>query len=357
MLRIRSSSPASEAYTEPVTVARKSVVYYPADLYDTVTWHDGSAFSAADVVMAMILTFDRAKEASPIYDASAVASLNSFMAAFRGVKILSTDPLVIETYSDSLLLDAEQNINVWWPFYAQGQGSWHALALGIMAEADGEATFSTAKSDELQVEYMSMIAGPVIDILASKLDTAQADGMIPYAPTLGQFVSAEEAAERYANLRAWYDEFGHFWIGTGVFYLERAFPVEKTLVLKRYEAHPDASDKWAGFSAPAIAEIEVDGSTRVTIGEEATFDVFVDFAGEPYAMDDIAEVKYLLFDATGALAEVGAAEAVEDGLWQVTLSAETTGALEAGSNRLEVVVVSNLVALPSFTDLQFVTAP
>jgi peptide/nickel transport system substrate-binding protein len=348
---------ASEAYTEPVTVARKSVVYYPADLYDTVTWHDGSAFSAADIVMTMIMTFDRAKEESAIYDASAVASLTSFMAAFRGVKILSTDPLVIETYSDSLLLDAEQNINTWWPYYAQGQGSWHALALGIMAEAAGETTFSTAKSDELEVEYMSMIAGPVIEILAAQLDMAQADSSIPYEATLGEFISADEAAERYENLAAWYNTYGHFWIGTGVFYLERAFPVEKTVVLQRYADHPDASDKWARFSAPAIAEIEIDGSTRVTIGEEATFDVFVDFAGEPYAMDDIVEVKYLLFDANGVLAEVGAAEAIDDGLWEVTLSAETTGSLEAGSNRLEVVVVSRLVALPSFTDLQFVTAP
>ncbi|MBX3000942.1 MAG: hypothetical protein KF893_20640 [Caldilineaceae bacterium] len=348
---------ADEAYDEPVTVARKSVVYYPADLYDTVTWHDGSAFSAADIVMAMILTFDRAKEASGIYDASAVAGFDSFMAAFRGVKILSTDPLVIETYSDSLLLDAEQNVNAWWPYYAQGQGSWHALALGILTETAGEATFSTAKSDELQVEYMSMIAGPVIEMLANQLDIAEDEGFIPYAPTLSNYISADEAAERYANLRAWYDQYGHFWIGTGVFYLERAFPVEKTIVLQRYADHPDASDKWARFSAPAIAEIEIDGSTRVTIGEEATFDVFVDFAGEPYSMDDISEVKYLLFDATGALAEVGTAEAIEDGLWQVTLSPETTGALEAGSNRIEVVVVSRLVALPSFTDLQFVTAP
>jgi hypothetical protein len=93
----------------------------------------------------------------------------------------------------------------------------------------------------------------------------------------------------------------------------------------------------------------------VTVGEEASFDVFVDFQGEPYAVDDIAEVKYLLFDAQGNLVEVGAAEAVEDGLWTVTLSPETTGQLEVGSNRLEVVVVSKLVALPSFADLQFVT--
>lgn len=346
---------ASEVYTEPVTVARKSVVYYPEDLYDTVVWHDGSPFSIGDVVLGMILTFDRAKEASAIYDASAVAAFDSFMAAFRGVRIISTDPLVIETYSDSLLLDAEQNINTWWPYYAQGQGSWHALSVGILAEAAGEAAFSTAKSDELQVEYMSMIAGPVIEILANQLTTAQADNTIPYAPTMGEFVSAEEATTRYANLASWYEELGHFWIGTGVFYLERAFPVEKTVVLQRFEDHPDSADKWSGFSAPAIAEVLVDGSTRVAIGEEATFDVFVDFDGEPYAIDNIREVKYLLFNASGDVAESGNAEAIEDGLWQVTLSAETTGALEAGSNRLEVIVISNLVALPSFTDLQFVT--
>ena len=74
-------------------------------------------------------------------------------------------------------------------------------------------------------------------------------------------------------------------------------------------------------------------------------------------MDDIDSVTYLLFDATGAQVEVGTAEAVEDGLWQVSLSADTTGALVEGSNRLEIVVVSKLVALPSLGSYSFVTAP
>ncbi len=224
-----------------------------------------------------------------------------------------------------------------------------------MAEADGETTFSSSKADELKVEYMSMIAGPVLEILKSKLDAARAEGAIPYEPTLGAYLSAEEVAQRYTNLTQWYETYGHFWIGTGVFYLERAFPIEKTIVLRRFVDHPDPADKWARFSEPAIAEVEVDGPSRVTVGEEVTFDVFIDFQGQPYAIDDIAEVKYLLFDAQGNVVEVGAAEAVEDGLWTVTLSAETTGQLEVGSNRLEVVVVSKLVALPSFADLSFVT--
>ena len=65
----------------------------------------------------------------------------------------------------------------------------------------------------------------------------------------------------------------------------------------------------------------------------------------------------MLFDATGAQVGEGEATAVEDGLWEVVLSEDTTSALEEGSNRLEVVVVSNLVALPSLGEYQFVTAP
>ena len=65
-------------------------------------------------------------------------------------------------------------------------------------------------------------------------------------------------------------------------------------------------------------------------------------------------MTYLLFDATGTQVEAGEATAVDDGLWEVVLSADTTGALEEGSNRLEIVVVSNLVALPSLGEYQFV---
>ena len=83
--------------------------------------------------------------------------------------------------------------------------------------------------------------------------------------------------------------------------------------------------------------------------------MFVDFAGEPYAVDDIDMVKYLVFDATGAMAFKGDAEAVEDGYWQVVLSADATGGLEAGSNQLAVIVVSKRALVPITETLQFVS--
>jgi peptide/nickel transport system substrate-binding protein len=33
---------------ETITSASRNVVYYPADLYDTIKWHDGSPFSVGD---------------------------------------------------------------------------------------------------------------------------------------------------------------------------------------------------------------------------------------------------------------------------------------------------------------------
>jgi peptide/nickel transport system substrate-binding protein len=345
-----------EVYPDGLTALRKSTTYYPADLYDTVAWHDGSPFSAADVVMAMILQFDRADEASANYDPSHATAHASFMSSFKAMRIASVDPLIVEHWSDLYTLDAEQSVNTWWPMYNFGQGSWHMLALGLMAEARGETAFTSGKATADEVEYLSYIAGPTLEFLATSLTQATEETYIPYAATLGEFVTADEATERWANIADFNRARGHFLIGTGAWFLQRAFPVEGNVILQRNPDFPDAANKWDRFAAPAIAEVEVDGETRVTIGEEAVFDVFVTFQGEPYAVADILEVKYLVFDATGALAEVGSATAVEDGLWEVTLSSEVTSALAAGSNRLEVVVVSSRVAVPSSDAIQFVTA-
>jgi peptide/nickel transport system substrate-binding protein len=43
-----------EKFPEGLTTNSRTVVYYPEDLYETVSWHDGSPISAADFVMNII---------------------------------------------------------------------------------------------------------------------------------------------------------------------------------------------------------------------------------------------------------------------------------------------------------------
>lgn len=348
---------AGEKFPEGLTANRKTTQYYPADMFDTVKWHDGSNLSPADMVMNIIMTFDRAKPESAIYDEQAVPSFEAFMQTFRGIRIVSTDPMVVEYYSDQYSLDAELNISNIYPTYTFAEGSWPMIAIGNMAEAAGELAYSVEKAGVAEIEQTSYVGGPALEILNKYLEQAIAETPIPYEPTLGQFLTADEAAARYQAYKDWYDEKGHFWVGTGPYYLDQPFLTEKSLVLKHFADYPDPADRWSAFGEPKVAEVEIDGPGQVKIGEEAVFDIFIDFEGEPYPADEIKMAKFLLYDANNEIVLVAEAEMVEDGLYQVVLDAETTGKLEAGSNKLEVAVVPFPVSQPTFATLEFVTAP
>ena len=353
---------ASERFTETATAKSKVVMYYEDDYFDTVKWHDGSPVTLGDHVFFMIMQFDTAKEASPVFDASAVPSFQTFMSAFKGWKITSENPLVIEYYTDAYQLDTENNITDFRAAhpsaYWNGQeAAWHAVVPGWMVEANGEAAFTADKSTELEVEWMSYIAGPTLELMKAKLDEAQAANLIPYEPTLGQYITAEEATARYANLQEWFRRYNHFWVNTGPYFLQKAFPVEGTLIMQYNPLYPDLATRWDRFSTAPIPEVLLDGPDRVTIGEEVVYDVFVDFEGEPYAIDDVDIGSYLVFDATGNMVETGDLVAVEDGYWTATVSADLTGSLAEGSNQLAVIVVSKRALVPVQETLQFVTAP
>jgi hypothetical protein len=62
----------------------------------------------------------------------------------------------------------------------------------------------------------------------------------------------------------------------------------------------------------------------------------------------------MLFDATGKLVEKGNATMTEEGLYAVSLSAETTGKLEVGGAKLLTAVSSKVVSIPTFSEYEFV---
>ena len=208
---------AAEVYTETQTALVKSTVYYPADLYTTVTWHDGSPISAADFVMTMITQFDLGDPASANFDEALVPTREQFLASFRGVRIASVDPLVIETWSEAGSLDAENAVSSWWPagVYDYSDTAWHNMSLMLLGDANGAFAFTPEKAEAAELERANLVAGPSLEIMAGELISATADAYIPYAPTLGQYVTAEEATARYDNLAEFARRYGHYYISTG----------------------------------------------------------------------------------------------------------------------------------------------
>ena len=351
---------AAEKFPDGTTANVKSVVVYPADLFDTVKWHDGSPISVGDFVMAMIMGFDPAKTDSPIFDESLVPGLKAVLESFKGYRITSTNPLTIEAYNDAYNADAELNVLPLWPlspFGLSGEDSWNIFAISNLAEENKELAYTSNKADTLQIEQTSWVGGPSLEILTKYLDQAAGESYIPYAPTLSEFITKEEADLRYANMKKWYDAHGHYWIGTGPYYLDKVFTTEKSLVLKNNPDFVDKADRWAAFNEPKLATVVLDGEGQVKAGTEAVFDATVTLGDQPYANADIRRLKYILYDTTGAVVEVGDATAVGEGQYQVTLGAETTSKLQTGSARLEVAVVALPVAVPSFTSFDFVVVP
>jgi len=330
----------------------KSVVYYPADMFDTITWQDGSKLSVADFVYNMILTFDRGKEASPLYDEATASNLEAFLSHFKGVKIVSTDPLIIETYDDGVAtLDAENLVSTWWP---QNAKAWHILAVASAAEANGELAYSADKADAKEVEWANFVAGPSLEIMKKYLDESIANSTVPYENVMKDYVSADEAKARYENLAKFYETYGHFWVGSGPFILTEVDTTNKTTVLKRYDAYPDSSDKWAIFGEPMLADVEIDGDGQVVKGQDAAFDVYVTFKGDPYPASELDKVLYMVFDESGNLLARGEAQMAEEGTYNIALSGDDTSNFSAGSLKLMVVAVSKSVAVPGTGTFDFV---
>jgi peptide/nickel transport system substrate-binding protein len=289
-----------------------------------------------------------------------VPNVEFFKSYFKGLRITSTDPLTVEYYSDLYYDDAELDVQTLWPNSAwglNGENAWQILAVSNLAESNGELAYSADKADIAQVEQISWVGGPSLEVLKKYLDQAAGESYIPYEATLGQYLTAEEAAARYANFQKWYADHDHFWVGTGPYFLDKVFTTEKSLVLKNNVDFPDKADMWALFSAPKLAEVSLDGPAQVKIGSEAVFNLEVTFLGEAYSAADIKQVKYLVYDATGALVGSGEATAIADGLFEVTLGSDLTSKLAAGATRIEVIVVPIPVAIPAFTLLDFVVIP
>jgi peptide/nickel transport system substrate-binding protein len=354
---------AEKAASDPnwkATAKVKSTAVYPASLFDT-KWHDGSNFSAADVVMYMIATFDLGKPDSKDFNSEYQPTLDSLLTHFKGVCITSTNPLTIDTYDDAYALDAENNVISWYPSgttgyaYSFGTAGWHNITPALLAEADGKIAMSQTDADAKKVDPTSMISGPTLEIQKQYLDKAATDKYIPYANVLGQYITADEAAARYANLQKFYADHGHLWIGTGPLYIDKVYPTESQMVLKYFADFPDKSDKWANFSTARVAVATIDGPSTVTIGQPATFNVTITFQDAPYPMADLNGVSYLVKDANGEINVEGNATLTEDGKAVIELTADQTAKLVAGSSVLSVAVSSKVVALPTFVNYEFVT--
>jgi peptide/nickel transport system substrate-binding protein len=357
---------ADQVYPGGVTdaVSKVTIDYQPFVTDGTMKWHDGSAFSIADMIFGLIIgfPFDRAKPESEIYDDTQVASYESGMSSFRGIKYLSTNPVKVEVYSTGISLYAELMVNgrdgVVWPTSGEAgtQPAWHAAALGYKVEAQGLGAFGQGKSAAIGIDWMNYVDGPQLQYLLTELTTARMTNFLPYAPTMSQYVTQAEIIERYQNLEEFAQKYNHLWIGTGPMVLTQVDTLASITVLENNPDYVYEAGHYLGrgFDTVAIPEVAVSGPSTVNIGAEAVFDVSITLGDEAYPAEFITSVLYLLVDGAGNVYD-GSGVILGDGAGQITLPASVTAALGAGANQLTAVVVSKTVAMPGQVTVTFST--
>jgi len=209
--------------TPPGTTAKCKVVVNWGDCIGNVKYHDGSVMSLADWIVPWIIDFEQADPDSPIYDESSLPEFESEMGPKKGMRIVSEHPLVIEYYTNYITREAEyiyatavDRIGINNHIYPQLP--WQAMAIGIMAEEKGLLAFSADKSEELDIEWMNYLGGPSKAILEDMLEEAIETGYVPFEDFVVDYLTTEEITTRYQNLKNWYEDKGHFWVGSGSHY-------------------------------------------------------------------------------------------------------------------------------------------
>jgi len=361
MYRFNIETETWDLVGEEEVTAKSKVVYYFGEDLSEYSWHDGTAITLADIMMKMVMDFATGTEGSALYDESVAASFQSGLPYFKGWRIVSEDPIVIEYYSDNFFLDAENNVTdlgtCSWTYDSTGaQASWSAVAAGNDVVLKGLAAWSEVASAENDtIEWLNYLDGPSVEYLKDSYTELAASSYIPFEATMGAYITAEEAKAAYENGLAFHEANGHFFIGCGPYYVSHVMSTEGSITLTGYENYKEDRHRWDFLSAPKIATVEFDGPASVTADAEAVFEVYVeDPNGDAYPADEITSVKYLLFDSTGAIAEVMDVVAAEDGLYEIVLSADTIAKLGSGACKIEVVVSPKSVAAPTILPAEFV---
>jgi peptide/nickel transport system substrate-binding protein len=346
------------------TMAKVKVTINWGDVIGNVQWHDGSMFSLADLIMTWALDFEQADPDSVFYDEGTVSDFETYRDTFRGMRVVSESPLVMEFYTNYTNREAELLLTSstvlarpgddrWrWPM-----APWHGIAMGMVTEENEQLAFSPDKADKLGVEWMNYIGGPSLSIFEDTLEDLVTDPYIPFGDFGAEYISENEAQQRYQNLQNWYNDKGHFWVGTGPFYLEQVDFTGHSAVIRANRDYTYKADRWAFLSEPPIPQTTVSMPDNVVPGLESTFMLDITRDGEPYPNERINFVKYLVLDSAGNLLTSGEAQATAEGEWSVNLSTEETAMMTAGSYELMTFALSMDVGLPGTSETPFVVIP
>jgi peptide/nickel transport system substrate-binding protein len=303
-------------------------------------WHNGIPMDKNDLLYSYYFTFEwgtnTTKSGAPdlTVDPEVTPTVSASLPTLKGIRFLSDD--TFESYVDVWHFDDKEIADYGTLWAAE---PWEVTAAEERLVTAGKVSFSSSGAVEKGVDWLSLVNPQHAEMIRAELQKMKSEQFIPAA--LKGLVSAEDAIKRYDASMKWISDHKNAVISNGPFYLDSFNAEGQTATIKAFRdsSYPFEQGYWASrFGKPMVASIEsVDTQGPVTIGQPKAITVSVNVAGQP---SSDAQVKYLISGDKGIVAE-GDAAPVQNGQFEIKLSANQTSQLSPGANTLKVFAISN----------------
>jgi hypothetical protein len=328
-------------------------------------FHDGTRMNAADLLYSYMFAYRwgaRGEGDDSAFDPLVAAATADMRAHLVGVRVVGTDStsksfrfgdfeytrelFVIEVYTATTPIDPEQDAILAPPWSTL---PWHLLVLMEEAVERGFAAFSQFEASRRGVDWLDLVRSPDMTArLAALVETFERDGYRP--DRLKSLVSAEDARKRWAALKAFHAEHGHFLVTNGPYRLKRWSSNSVTLEAFRDLSYPLGVGSFDAYAVPRrgyITKVDRDGDDLKLSGDielvqkhQRSYDIVrkpLPSIAPDVRQRSAPECRYLVTDGDGRVVLAGQVPLAEDASFRIAL----TGKLPAGHFMLAAQIIVN----------------
>lgn len=224
----------------------KYVIEYDESIYN-LKWQDGSPLNVADIVMSFMTKTELVTKTSSLYDEYIAENYLDKLSKFKGFRVTSVKPLIIEYYTDEYDLYVSNNIKPFWVDYINGQQSWAIASVANHLIDEGAAFYTKGSANDNGTTHLDYLKGDSLSLLEKSTSDLKVTGFIPYKALLEQYITPDDAKVRYDNILKFYKQYGHFNIGLGPYVINNVDPLAPALTLAHYDGLDIKSDELASY--------------------------------------------------------------------------------------------------------------
>jgi hypothetical protein len=328
-------------------------------------FHDGTRTNAADLLYSYMFAYRwgaRGEGINSHLDPLIAAATAVMRAHLLGVRVVGTDTtsksfrfgdfeyvrelFVIEVYTSVPPVDPEQDAVIAPPWSTL---PWHLLVLMEEAVDRGWAAFSHSEAQRRGVDWLDLVRSETMNSrLADLVETFEREGYRP--DRLQSLVGAGDARKRWAALKAFYAERGHFLVTNGPYQLKRWSPDSVTLEAFRDLSYPLGVGSYDAYAVPRrgyITKVERDGDRVRLFGDIELIQKHMrsyDIVRKPLqsiASDALKraapECRYLVTDGEGRVVLAGQIPVADDASFRIDFA----GKLPPGNFTLAAQIIVN----------------